>query len=394
MKRLLSLVLTALLSVAPLQAASPVDQASEEAAAAARQLRDAAQQLDTALTANDQVMALGEMIRAYERGMGALRSGLRRAGMREQEILGEFEARRDRLGRVLGVMSAMRKSPETALLLHPAGAEATARSGMILSSIAPALTAEAEELRKVLDEIRTVRTLEESAANTLAQGMGQVQEARRLMASAVTDRSTLPVRFGDNPEELKQLVQASDTLDAFASGVIGMESDVSAPIGDFEGNQGNLPLPVVGSVLREYDEPDAAGVRRPGLVIATSPAALVTSPAAATIRYRGPLLDYGNVMVLEPAQGYLIVLTGLSEVFGEVGDVLLPGEPVGLMGGQEGTAREFGTQFVQNAAIGGHADQTQTLYIELRNGKDTLDPAGWFVMNPIVADTGQNGTTE
>ena len=50
--------------------------------------------------------------------------------------------------------------------------------------------------------------------------------------------------------------------------------------------------------------------------------AVVTTPWAATIRYRGPLLDYGNVMIVEPARGYLLVVAGLSEVFGETGDVL------------------------------------------------------------------------
>lgn len=392
-------VLIAALTAAPLAtmspgSASPVDQAAAEAAAAAQQLREAAGQLDVALSAGDQVAALSDMIRAYERGLAALRSGLRRAGLREQQILQEFDERRQRLTRVLGVMTAMQQSPETTLLLHPAGAEATARSAMILAAIIPGLRAEADELQDVLQEIQMVRALEEGAANTLAQGLGEVQEARRLLASAVADRSTLPVRFGEDPKELTTLIQSSDTLEAFANGIIGMEKDVGAPLGDFEAAQGNLPLPVVGTVRRSYNEADAAGVARPGMVIATRPAALVTTPWAATLRYRGPLLDYGNVMVLEPAQGYLLILAGMSDVFGEVGDVLLAGEPVGLMGGEEGSAQEFGIGFVQGAASGGDADRSETLYIELRKGKDTLDPTDWFVLNPIVGDTGQDGATE
>ena len=386
------------LAAAPLAApgdtASPVHQAAQEAAAAAQELREATAQLDAALGAQDQVAALSDMIRAYERGLAALRTGLRRAGLREQQILHEFEERRQRLGRVLGAMTAMRKSPETTLLLHPAGAAATARSAMILDAIVPALRAEADELQDVLQEIQMVRALEEGAANTLAQGLSEVQEARRLLASAVADRSTLPVRFGEDPSELTTLVQSSDTLEAFANGIIGMERDVGPPLGDFEGAQGSLPLPVVGEVLRGYEEADAAGVSRPGIVIASAPAALVTTPWSATLRYRGPLLDYGNVMILEPAPGYLLILAGLSDVFGEIGDVLLAGEPVGLMGGEEGSAQEFGIGFVQSAANGGDAKHSETLYVELRKGKDTLDPADWFVLNPIVGDTGQDGTTE
>ncbi len=385
-------------SMAPAQPATPsqsdsqLGQAAAEAAEAAEMLRAAVDQLDEALTQDDQVASLTRMIRAYEQGLSALRSGLRRAGLREQEIRGEFDARRERLSRVLGVMTAMQKSPETMLLLHPAGPESSARAGMILDAVAPGLEAEAKGMQKKLEEIRAVRAIQLNAANTLAQGLGQVQEARLLLASAVTDRSDLPVRFGEDPKELTALVQSADTLEAFASGITGLEQDVGAPMADFEGAQGSLALPAVGTVIRRYNEPDAAGVARPGLVIATSPAALVTTPWPATIRYRGPLLDYGNVMIVEPARGYLMIFAGLAQVFGETGDVLAAGEPVGLMGGDEPPAQEFGAEFVANAATGTAAGQSETLYVELRRGKETLDPAEWFVMNPIVGDATQGGT--
>ncbi|WP_323033870.1 hypothetical protein [Paracoccus sp. (in: a-proteobacteria)] len=195
----------AISSTAPAQPAisaqgdSQLTQAAQEAAEAADMLRAAVSQLDEALTEDDQVASLTRMIRAYEQGLAALREGLRRAGIREQEIRAEFDARRDRLGRVLGVMTSMQKSPETMLLLHPAGPEASARAGMILASVAPGLEAEARDMQQKLEEIRAVRTIQLNGANTLAQGLGQVQEARRLLASAVTDRSSLPVRFGEDP---------------------------------------------------------------------------------------------------------------------------------------------------------------------------------------------------
>jgi septal ring factor EnvC (AmiA/AmiB activator) len=61
-----------------------------------------------------------------------------------------------------------------------------------------------------------------------------------------------------------------------------------------------LPLPVLGTVLRRFDEADAAGVARPGPGAATRPNALATTPWPASVRYAGPLLDYGNVIILEP----------------------------------------------------------------------------------------------
>ena len=365
-------------------AMTPAEAAAAEAAKAADALRTAMGRLDDALTADDQVIALGEVIRAYERGQAALRDSLRRAALREAQVRAEFDARRDRLARVVGVMTAMGQSPETLLLLHPAGPAGTAHSGMVLSAIAPALQAEADSLKAGLDEIATVRRIEQSAADTLAQGLGRVQEARRLLASAVTDRSSMPTRFAEDPAELQALLKSAETLDSFADGIAQMEQDIGAPMADFEAAQGSLPLPAAGQLIRAPGQADSRGVKRPGMTLAVPPAALVSAPWPATIRYRGPLLDYGNVMIVEPARGYLLVLAGLAQVFGATGDVVQAGEPLGLMGGNEGAAAEFGAAFVEAATGGTPPASAQPLYVELRKGKETLDPTEWFVMNPVM----------
>ena len=363
---------------------TPANQAVRDAEGAAAMLRASIGELADAVTADDQVVALTEVIRGYEMGLAALRDGLRQASAREAELRTRFDAQRDQLGQVLGAMTALQQSPESTMLLHPAGALANARSAMLLSGVTPGLRAEAEALQGDLDEIATVRELQANAAGMLGSGLASVQEARRLLSSAVTDRSSMPVRFAEDPEELSALREAAQTLDDFATGIAKMEKDVGAPMEDFESAQGSLRLPVVGSVVRPYDEPDAAGVTRPGWVIATAPAALVQTPWPATIRYRGPFLDYGNVMIVEPARGYLMIFAGLSQVFGEVGDVLKAGDPVGLMGGAEAPAQEFGSQFVADAARGDQAGRSESLYLELRQGNETLDPADWFVLNPFV----------
>lgn len=386
MKRLLSLALAALIAATPVSAQDQpsVGAAVAEAQDAAAQLRAAVAKLADAVSADDQVTALTEVIRGYEQGLAALREGLRQASAREADLRARFESQRVQLASVLGAMTALQQSPETTMLLHPAGALANARSGMVLADVTPGLRSEAERLQDDLREIATVRELQAGAAQMLGTGLASVQEARRLLASAVTDRSSLPVRFADAPAELQKLRDAAQSLDEFAAGVAKVQMDVGPPMEDFEGAQGSLPLPVVGTILRPYNEPDAAGVSRPGWVIATAPAALVQTPWPATIRYRGPFLDYGNVMITEPSRGYLMIFAGLAQVFGEVGDVLKAGDPVGLMGGMEAPAQEFGSQFVANAAQGAQAGRSETLYLELRQGNETLDPADWFVLNPVV----------
>ena len=353
--------------------------ASASAIKAAEDLRAAVEALEQAEAAPDRVAALTQTIAAYEKGLGALRDGLRRAAMREQEIRARFEDKREYLGQLLAVMSTMSRSEGPLLLLHPSGPEGSARSGMVLADVTPALQAEAEGLRAGLTEIASLRALLKNAEDTLEAGLGSVQAARTSLSQAMNERASLPNRYLDDPEELRRLVESADTMEGFATGLTEIEYDIGAPMEDFEAEKGNLHLPALGVLLRAAGEADAAGIRRPGLILATAPAALVTAPWPATIRYRGPLLDYGNVIIVEPSEDYLLVLAGLGTVYGEVGDIVAKGDPLGLMGGAEPTTGEFGAGFVANAQEGGSAGLRETLYMELRLGGKPVDPGSWFI---------------
>jgi septal ring factor EnvC (AmiA/AmiB activator) len=344
---------------------------------AAGQLEAAQNALFLAERSTDRVAALTQTIRAYEEGLKALREGIRRAAIRETALAAKFEAERDQLARLLGVLQAIEGAPAPLLLLHPSGPIGTARSGMIASDVVPALQAEAATLRIELEEMALMRAIQESAEAQLADGLRGVQEARTALSAAMSNRVDLPRRLLDDPDAMSALLSSADTLRAFAAGIQEMKitgADAPLHIGQA---RGALPLPVAGTVLRRFQERDAAGIARPGLVIAAEPRALVTTPWPATIRYRGPLLDYGNVMVLEPGDGYLLVLAGLNEVYGETGEVLPQGAPVGLMGGTAPDARLIFTASSEGAGI----EKTETLYMELRQGDAPVDPGIWFAFD-------------
>ena len=169
------------------------------------------------------------------------------------------------------------------------------------------------------------------------------------------------------------MLASTETLTGFASGLSDSFVRYTVPV-DAKSQKGNLSLPVQGQVIRRFNAPDAAGIRRPGVILAARPRALVTTPAAATILFRGPLLDYGNVIILEPAADVLFVIAGLQEMFGEVGQVIPQGSPIGLLGGDANailTKREVD--------FGGVA--SQTLYLEVREGQSSVNPTDWFVLN-------------
>lgn len=345
---------------------------AEEAAQASAQLTEAVAGLQAAQSAKDRVSALTRTIAAYEHGLAALREALRQAKIRETALELQFEAKRARLSQLLGVLSRMEKDPAPMLLLHPSGPLGTARSGMMLAEVSPALQAEAERLRVELTELRDLRALQVAAGKTLTNGLQAAQEARQALSQAMSDRTDLPRRFTEDPEALRGLLESADTLDAFAAGLALDEN--AGDTRPFDSARGMLPLPVLGTMIRSSDEADPQGRRRPGILLSARPRALVTAPWSGTIRYRGPLLDFGNVIVLEPGGGYLLILAGLDLVYGEVGEVVAQGAPLGLMGGREAAAPEF----LVAAAEGGGGSEPETLYMELRQGAEPLDPAPWF----------------
>jgi septal ring factor EnvC (AmiA/AmiB activator) len=367
----LSLSLLGAASALSAQTANPAALAD----AAAIRLDEAGQALGRADKARDRVKALSETLRAYEDGLEAMREGLRRVSLREAQLTAELHSREQEVSQLLGVLQSIAATPAPVMALHPDGPTGTARSGMLLADVTPALTDRATALRTKLEEVAMLRGLQENAVDTLSRGLNGVQQARTQLSQAISDRTTLPRRFTEDPVKTAILIASAETLAGFASGLSEItEDEVPGSLPDISHRKGKLSLPVQGTILRRAGEADAAGIKRPGLIIATRPRALVTTPTAATLRYLGPLLDFGNVVILEPQADLLIVLAGLDVVYGEAGQVLPSGSPVGLMGGKDA---QIGT-IVSQAGEGAGTEASETLYIEVRENNAPVDPVAWF----------------
>ena len=355
------------------QAAFAQSDPAAAARAAAQQIEAAAAALQEAETARDRVRALTDTVQAYEAGLAAMRDGLRRASLREAQLSRQLAASETEIASLLGVLQTIGATPAPILMLHPGGPLGSARSGMMLAEVTPGLNAAAEKLRADLDEVRALRLLQEDAAKVLEEGLAGVQQARADLSQAVADRTDLPRRFTADPVRTAILIASTETLEGFASGLAEMAEGEIAPTSATV-PKGDVALPVQGVVLRRAGEADAAGIVRPGILIATRPRALVSTPTSATIRYLGPLLDLGNVVILEPQADTLFILSGLSEVFGEAGQVIPEGSPIGLMAGSD---PETGS-ILSTSGEGTGTDRTETLYIEVRERNEPVDPALWF----------------
>ncbi|MCB1404776.1 MAG: peptidoglycan DD-metalloendopeptidase family protein [Rhodobacteraceae bacterium] len=364
--------LAALLAVLAGLTGAPVQaDTAENARAAALSLLSAIDGLAEARRAPDQIAALTGAIQAHEAGLSALRAGLRDATLREATINRLLEHQQNQVSRLLGAMMAVERIEGPVMMVHPQGPLATARAGMMMADLAPAMQAQAQRIGQMARELTELRQLREIAIEALDTGLVSLQEARAELSQAMADRRDLPPRVAEDETRMLTLLESVRTLEDLATGLAQRPAGVSADLPVFEAARGRLPMPVVGNVLHRAGEADAAGITRPGLVVATEPGALVVSPWHGSVRYRGPLLDYGNVVLIEPGEGWLIVLAGLDTVYPRAGDVLAQGDALGLMPGSD----RGGDEFVQTDTVAG---RSETLYLELRENGQAIDPADWF----------------
>ena len=354
--------------------------AGADAREALRDLVAASIKLDQSDGARDRVKALTETILAFESGLTATRDGLRRAAVREEQLSRKLEARDSETAAFIGVLQSLGAGPSPTIFLHPQGPTGTARAGMLLSEMTPVLNARAAQLRQEVEEVQMLRLLQQEAADQLQLGLSEVQSARVALSTAIAERTDLPRRFTEDPVRTAILISSSETLEGFASGLSQVtENETEIDLPSLDDRIGSLQLPVKGLLLRGMNEADAAGIARPGIILATRPGALVHAPTAATIRYVGPLLDYGNVMILEPQTDILFVFADLDITYGKIGQVITEGTPLGLMGGLEITASADNTNTgLSTVGDGAGNGRLETLYVEVRQQNVPQDPVSWF----------------
>ena len=144
------------------------------------------------------------------------------------------------------------------------------------------------------------------------------------------------------------------------------------PVAAFSTMKGRLTAPVSGALQVGYGVSDGIGKPSSGVSFAARAGDLVTAPADGRVLYSGPFLSYGQLLILDAGDGYHVVLAGMNEIDVEVGQFVLSGEPVAVMGARR-LASAAGAEF-------GAAEPA--LYVEFRKNGKPVDPTPWWTVGP------------
>ena len=340
---------------------------------------------------SDALIATAANIRAAENRIAA--GEARRATLNDQErtIRQSLAGRRAVIAEVLAALQRVGHRPPPALMVRPEDALQSVRTAMLLGAVLPGMRAEAETLAADLTELVRVRDEIAAERERSAHDIETLSNDRRRMALLVAERQKRQTEAeaaldGERERMASLSRQAGSLKDLIAK----LEQDIAAhprpgaganssafkdpgrltPAIAFASAKGALPMPVNGVKLRDFGSADGVGGTEKGLLVATRAAAQVTAPCDGWVVYSGPFRSYGQLLILNAGGGYHVLLAGMERISVDLGQFVLTGEPVAVMGGAP-----------QAASLVAVGSSQPVLYIEFRKDGTPVDPSPWWATN-------------
>ena len=368
----------------------------------AEQLKSKAQNLEQDIVRiRDGLVAAARIIQHHELRIAEIQDRIDTVDATQVRIRKTFVQRRRQLGAVLAALQRMARNPPEALVAQPVSPADTVRSAILLRATLPRLEGEARSLRLDLETLAQARQEAEQRRLEFDQEMNKLEGQRvvlqrllgrksRLRRRTVLQTTRAQKRTQALSQEAASLLDLVKRLDALrvqreAAARIVAEQErkrlaqartapgaarmaalpkprLAPPQGysgkPFESGKGKLLFPAVGRVAAQYGQTIAKGRTHKGLTLETARSAQVIAPFEGKVAFSGPFKGYGQLLIIEHSGGYHTLLAGMARIDVAVGQWVLIGEPVGIMG-RTGARKP-------------------ALYLEIRRKGQPINPLPWL----------------
>jgi septal ring factor EnvC (AmiA/AmiB activator) len=349
---------------------------------------------------NAALIAAAQRVKMAEIEVADIEERLSTLIVSELEVRGRLDGSNAEIANVLAALERISLNPPPALIVDPDDALGSARSAILISAIVPQLRAKADAVTADLKQLNDIKASALAEEATLKANFSVLEEEQLRIATLIAARKQgIDVRSSELATQEAEAVALAarattlkdliDSLSARANAVQtpSAPTDPNAvtmtpeqirvalansartePAMPFADAKGYLTMPANGVNVVDYGAGDGFGGISHGISVVTRAEAQVVAPADGWVLYKGPYLNYGQIIILNTGQNYTTLLAGLDAVSVDIGQFVLMGEPLGTMG-----SRTIGRTVTTNAG-----NSQPTLYIELRQNNEPLDPTGWW----------------
>ena len=368
---------------------------------------------------NSDLIEAGKQVQASEAKLSGTEAKLAELTDQVTVIRNSITDRKETIVKMLSAMQRIGRTPPPALVTRRDDALAVVRSAMLLAQVFPELKYQADNLSQELDGlvkletgIREQRDAEKSEADRLAAERGRIdklleekkvklaqseaelsatRQAADQQAAEETELNALIARLDeriakaevaqyDAEVATEKALRAREQQQALATPgnekVIEIKPESTKiafasparlkPAMPFELTKGTLPLPAQGKRLKRFGEADGVGGTLRGISLQTRGEARIIAPTDGWVVYAGPFRSYGNLLIINAGGGYHVLLAGMGRIDVSLGQFVLAGEPVAVMGATGPVSQ------------GGNDNSRPVLYVEFRKDGRPIDPGPWW----------------
>lgn len=329
----------------------------------------------------DQMIATAKAVQDYEEGLSAIDMQLFELNTEADAIKESLGKRRGEYGAMLSALARFARNPPEAALLLPAPPIDAVRGAMVLratlsplesgiKSLSDQLAAltdlKAKIAREQNEKLAATTSLKQESAH-LDNLLNRMVEAEKRAQSESAETAQRVAKLSADAHDLKDLLarieaqrpkESKATAKKKAPELAALEPPPKPGARQFSAARGSLTLPARGRLVKSFGQATSAGLSSKGLTLATRPDARVVAPYDGRVVFAGPFRGYGQLLIIAQGEGYHILLAGLSRIDCVVGQWLLAGEPVGVMGPAE--------------------NGDSQLYLELRHDGEPINPLPWM----------------
>lgn len=243
-----------------------------------------------------------------------------------------------------------------------------ARLGRVLTYYGYFGRARADRIARISDELEHLRLLNDSisAEATRLRDLEQKNEQNvKALSGARAQRAQtlaqVQSKLKTRNQELAKLQRDARSLEKLVEELRrAIEEFPELAEQPFQRVRGKLPWPVKGPLLARFGQQRAGGpLKWQGLVIGADRGTQVRSPYHGRVVYADWLPGLGLLLVLDHGGGYMSLYGNNEQLYRRVGDRVAPGDILSAVGDAAGVGKPG-------------------LYLEIRKGRQVLDPAPWL----------------
>lgn len=310
-------------------------------------------ELNTQLSALSLSQATGQL------SVNDKRQHLAAMSVREAALAERVGANRNRLSRLLGALQLYSRNPPPALFVHPKDAKDAVRAAILIRAVTPELERRAKGYAQEVAEAKQLRRQMAAGSAEVFAAESKVADERAKLETMIAEKSRMETQLAGRivaaDREIAQIAGRAETLRKFLGAL-----PASAPNAPLAGKLARLRAPSPGALIRRFGERDIAGARSEGLSWRPGAGTAVSAPTGGVVEFAGPLYGWGNVLIVQLAGGYHLVLAGMGSLAVKPGQSVAVGEAVGRMA---------------NSSTLGVGSKPSELYLELRKANGPVDPA-------------------